>query len=158
MLTTDFDSQQVVERANIINAIHRFLLSVDTRDYAAMRTCLTDEINFDYSALFGTSMPSKADELVERVRADHTELRSVQHSVTNHYVTIDDAAAQCCVNFQAQHFLPNDQGSNLWTLGGRYVYHLVRTQAGWKIQGCVISVSWTEGNLYIFDLARQQAN
>lgn len=156
-MLTDLDLQQVTLRANIINTIHRFLFSVDTRDYAAMRSCLTDEVNFDYSALFGTSMPSKADELVERVRADHTGLRSVQHIVTNHYVTINGDVTQCSVNFQAQHFLPNDQGSNLWTLGGRYVYCLVRTQAGWKVQGCVISISWTDGNLQIFELARSSA-
>lgn len=101
-------------------------------------------------------MPSKTDELVEQVRAEHTGLRSVQHIVTNHYVTINGDNAQCSVNFQAQHFLPNDQGSNDY---GRWGVDTsitrVRTQAGWKIQGCVISISWTDGNLQIFDLARQ---
>ena len=99
----------------MINTIHYFLLSVDTRDYAAMRTCLTDEVNFDYSALFGTSMPSKADELVERVRADHTGLRSVQHIVTNHYVTINDATAQCNVNISVS-----------WTEGNLQIFDLAR--------------------------------
>lgn len=49
-MLTDLNLQQVIDRANIINTIHRFLLSVDTRDYAAMRTCLTDEVNFDYES------------------------------------------------------------------------------------------------------------
>lgn len=49
-MLTDLDSQQVIERANIINTIYRFLLSVDTRDHATMRTCLTDEVNFDYES------------------------------------------------------------------------------------------------------------
>lgn len=103
-------------------------------------------------------MPSKADELVERVRADHTGLRSVQHIVTNHYVTINGDDTQCSVNFQAQHFLPNDRGSNDY---GRWEVVTsiaeARTQVGWKIQGCVISISWTDGNLQIFELARSSA-
>jgi hypothetical protein len=148
--------QRVIDQADIIDTLNRFWLNVDTRDYKAMRDCLTDEVDFDYSALFGTSMPPKADELVENVRGNHSGFRATQHITTNHLVTIDGDTAQCLVNFQAQHFLPNDRGSNLWTLGGRYLYSFARTQEGWKIHGCVISVSWTDGNLQLFELAHQQ--
>lgn len=152
----NIDIQRVIDQTDIINTLNRFVLSVDARDYDAMRACLSDQVNFDYSALFGTSMPPTADELVEQVRSNHSGFRAVQHITTNHSVTIDGDTAQCLANFQAQHFLPNDRGSNLWTLGGRYLYSLVRTQEGWKIRGCVISVSWTDGNLQLFDLAQQQ--
>jgi hypothetical protein len=49
------------------------------RDYATMRNCLTDEIEFDYTALFGTQMPPTADELVENVRLNHQGLKGLQH-------------------------------------------------------------------------------
>lgn len=148
--------QRLIDQAEIINLINFFLFSVDTRDYDAMRSCLTEQIDFDYSALFGTSMPPFADELIEEVRRNHQGLRGIQHITTNHYVTFNGDTAQCQANFQAQHFLPNDRGSNLWTLGGRYLYNLVRDGGDWKICGCVISVAWTDGNLQIFDLAHQQ--
>jgi hypothetical protein len=76
---------------------------------------------------------------------------------TNHLVTVEENTAKCHVNFQAQHFLPNDRGSSLWTVGGRYLYSLIRTKGEWKIYGCVIHVAWTDGNLQIFDLAHEQA-
>lgn len=151
----DIDIQRVIDQTDIINTINRFYLSVDERDYTAMRTCLTDEVAFDYTALFGTIMPTTADQLVENVRNNHRGFRATQHITTNHYVTVDGDTAQCSANFQAQHFLPNDRGSNLWTLGGRYLYSLLR-QGGWKIHGCVLSVCWTDGNLQLFDLAHQQ--
>ncbi len=121
-----------------------------------MRDCLTDEIDFDYSALFGTIVPSSADELVEDVRKNHAGFRAIQHLTANHVVTVDGDKATCTANFTAQHFLPNDRGGNLWAVGGRYDYQLVRIQKGWKIYRCTIHVSWTDGNRQLFDLAREQ--
>lgn len=149
----DNDIQSIIDQTNIISLINLFYLSVDKREYTVMRTCLTNQIEFDYTALFGTVMPSTADELVENVRDNHKGFRATQHITTNHYVTVNNNTAECVANFQAQHFLPNDRGSNLWTLGGRYTYSLVQTEAGWKIHGCIISVSWTDGNLQLFELA-----
>jgi hypothetical protein len=149
--------QHLIDESNIINLINRFYFSVDMRDYATMRNCLTDEIKFDYTALFGTQMPPTADELVEDVRLNHQGLIDLQHITTSHLVTVEENRAKCHVNFQAQHFLPNGRGSNLWTVRGRYLYSLIRTKGEWRIYGCVIHVAWTDGNLQIFDLAHEQA-
>jgi hypothetical protein len=70
---------------------------VDERDYTAMRTCLTDEVAFDYMALFGTIMPTTADQLVENVRNNHRGFRATQHITTNHYVTVDGDRAKVAV-------------------------------------------------------------
>ncbi|MGI2903810.1 nuclear transport factor 2 family protein [Tolypothrix sp. VBCCA 56010] len=149
------DIQRIVDQTEIINLLNRFVLSIDTRDYTTMRACLTNEVNFDYSALFGTIMPSAADELIEDVRQNHAGFRGLQHLTANHFVIVDGDSATCTANFIAHHFLPNDRGGNSWTLGGRYDYQLTQTETGWKISGCTIHVSWTDGNLQLFDLARQ---
>ena len=149
--------QQLTDEADIIKLINLFYFSVDLRDYKMMRNCLTDEIEFDYTALFETQMPPTADELVENVRLNHRGLRGTQHITTNHLVTLEGNTAKCRVNFQAQHFFPNDRGNSLWTLGGRYFYSLIRIQEEWKIFGCIVEVIWTDGNLQIFDLAKDQA-
>ncbi|MDM9379869.1 nuclear transport factor 2 family protein [Chlorogloeopsis sp. ULAP01] len=150
--------QKLIDQADIIQTLNRFVLSIDSRDYAAMRDCLTDEINFDYSALFGAVMPSSADELVENVRKNHAGFRAIQHLTANHIVTVDGDKATCTANFAAQHFLPNERGGNLWAVGGRYDYQLMKIQKNWKIYGCKIHVSWTDGNLQLFDLAREQSS
>ena len=154
----DSHLRQLIDESNIIKLINHFYFSVDMRDYATMRNCLTDEIEFDYTALFDTQMPPTADELIENVRLNHQGLKGLQHITTNHLVTLKENAAECRVNFQAQHFLPNARGSSLWTLGGRYLYSLICIQEEWKIKGCVVDVSWTDGNLQIFELAHEQTN
>jgi hypothetical protein len=84
-------------------------------------------------------MPQTADELVMKVVQDQKKFKAVQHLTANHQVTLDGDRAKCLANFRAQHLLAKDP-NNFWTLVGRYVYNLVRTQVGWKIRGCVISV------------------
>lgn len=140
---SDIDRQRTIDQTNIINTLNCFVLSIDSRDWDTMRDCLTDEVDFDYSAL-GASMPRTADELVEQVRRDQSHFKAVQHVTTNHYVTINGDIAQCRANVRAQHLLLDDQSNTFWILVGRYTYRLVSTQAGWKIHGCTISVYWTE--------------
>jgi hypothetical protein len=148
---------RAIDQIDIIATINKFFFGVDERDYAAMRSCLTDKVEFDYSRLFGTKMPPTADELIENVRQNHTGLRATQHLTANHLVSVSGEKAECTVNFQAQHFLPNERGSGLWIVAGRYKFVLSRTSDGWKIRDCTIFPTWTDGNLNIFDLAREAA-
>lgn len=108
MNTIDF--QQSID---VIDVLNRFVLSVDQRDWDAMRDYLTDTVDFDYSAL-NASMPRSADALVEQVRSDQSSFLSVQHMTTNHVVTIRTShhsqetkgdSAQCLANVRAQHYI-----------------------------------------------------
>lgn len=65
------DCQQTIDTLDVINVFNRFALSVDRRDWNTMRNCLTDTVDFDYSAL-NASMPLSADALVEQVRSDQS--------------------------------------------------------------------------------------
>ena len=141
MNTIDFQkTQKSIDAIDVISVLNRFVLSVDRHDWNTMRSCLTDTVEFDYSAL-NVSMPRSADALVEQVRSDQSSFLSVQHMTTNHAVTVEGNSAQCLANVRAQHLLPSH---TFWTLIGRYSYRLVRTSGGWKIQGCAIAVYWTE--------------
>ncbi|NEQ24311.1 MAG: nuclear transport factor 2 family protein, partial [Microcoleus sp. SIO2G3] len=77
---------------------------------------------------------------------DQSHFKAVQHTTTNHFVSIENNGAYCTANVRAQHLLLDDQHDRFWTLVGRYVYQLLRTQTGWRICGCTISVYWTEPN------------
>ena len=155
--TMDENVKRIVDHIDIISLVNRFFMSVDERDYAVMKNCLTERVEFDYSRLFGTKMPPTAGGLVENVRQNHAGLRATQHLTANHTVTISGDRAECTANFQAQHFLPNERGTSLWMVAGRYKFALTRTSGGWKIRGCTIFPTWTDGNLNIFDLAHEQA-
>jgi hypothetical protein len=83
------NTQCLIDQANIVALINRFYLAIDERDYQTMRTCLTNDVKFDYSAWFRTIMPSTADESVEEVSRNHRGFRSTQHITANHLVSIE---------------------------------------------------------------------
>lgn len=91
----EIDFQQVTASFHIINLLNCFVLSIDKREWDTMRDCLTEEVDFDYSAL-NASMPKKADELVNQVRRDQSSFKAVQHMTTNHYVTINGDTCFFC--------------------------------------------------------------
>ena len=71
---------------------------------------LTDQVDFDYSRMFGATMPNTADVMIEKVRANHAGLHGIQHLISNHIVEIDVDTALCRSNYIAHHWFPNPQG------------------------------------------------
>ena len=144
-------------KLEVIDTVNRFFLAVDTRDYPAARALLTDDVDFDYSRMFGATMPNTADQMIEKVRANHAGLQGIQHLISNYIVEIDGDTAHCRSNYIAHHWFPNPQGDSTWAVGGRYQHRLLHTGGLWKLHGGVIEVAWTKGNRAIFDLARASA-
>ena len=64
---------------------------------------------------------------------------------------------------QAQHWFSTERLQRLghtadeprWcTVGGYYTNSLVRTDAGWRIARCHLTVTWVTGDRSVFDIAR----
>ena len=45
--------QQLVEKDRIIDTINQLFISTDTRDWATVRACFTDRVDFDMTSLPG---------------------------------------------------------------------------------------------------------
>lgn len=105
-----------------------------------------------------------AGEWVRKVRSTNGNFDATQHLSTNHVVTFDSADTATCVSYlQAQHWfsaerlrdLGHDADEPRWcTLGGYYTNSVVRTDAGWRIARCRLTVSWVTGDPSVFDIAR----
>ena len=150
--------QALLDRMAISDIVVRYATGIDMRDWAAYRSCFTDDVEIDFTSWSGGEPSTmKADDWVALVRATLSGFAATQHISTNHVITIDGDRATCVSYMQAQHYLPNAQGDNAFTLGGYYSNRLVRTADGWKIRGCRLTVTWSTGNRHVFDLAAQQA-
>jgi hypothetical protein len=78
---------------------------------------------------------------------------AVHHQITNHVISVDGAEATCTANMQGTHVLANASGGPMWTVGGRHVYQLKRTQGGWRISGLTFTLQWATGNMNVLTLA-----
>jgi 3-phenylpropionate/cinnamic acid dioxygenase small subunit len=148
--------QYLLDRAAISDVQLRYATGVDMRDWALYRTCFTDEMECDFSSVFGGGPRQlKADRWVETVRRTISGLKATQHMITNHVITIDGDEATCVAYVQARHHFPNTTGASDQTMFGYYTNRLARTPDGWKIRACKLTVTWNTGNWHIFKLARQ---
>src|SRR4030095_14891679 len=101
--------QALVDRQEIVDTIVRWAYALDTKDWAAARTCFTDEVETDYSDPRDTS-PTRltAEAFVELRRRAHAKLMT-QHLSTNHLVTLDGDHATCVSATLIHRLRPNKQ-------------------------------------------------
>jgi SnoaL-like domain len=151
--------QLLLDRAEISDVQLRYATGVDMRDWKLFRSCFAEEIEVDFTSVFGGSGPRKVsgDQWAEAARRTVSGFKTTQHLITNHVITVDGDKALCVAYLQAQHCLPNEQGDSMQTIGGYYTNHFIRTPHGWKIRSCKLTMTWSKGNWGIFELARERA-
>jgi hypothetical protein len=153
----DANLRLLLDRAEISDVQLRYATGVDIRDWRLYRSCFTDEIETDFTSVFGGEpRRMKADEWVEFARRTIDGLNATQHMITNHVITVDGDEATCVAYVQARHHLPNESGASEQAMFGYYTNRFVRTADGWKIRACTLTVNWSSGNFHIFALARRQ--
>ena len=149
--------QTLLDRQAISDTVIRYATGIDMRDWEAYRSCFTDEVDIDFTSWGGGEPQTmRGDDWAAGVRAGLSGFSATQHISTNHVITLDGDEATCVSYMQAQHYLPNAEGDNTLTLGGYYTNNLVRTDDGWRIRRCQLTVTWTTGNKHIFVLARER--
>jgi len=133
--------QRLLDRMEILDTATRYATGVDTRDRDLFRSCFTDEMDLDMSAM-GVGEPTKisADAWAEQAISLVLGFQSTQHIITNHVITIEGDRATCTAYVQAQHYNPQ----NMWTVGGYYTNTLVRTAEGWKISKLKLTPMWQQ--------------
>jgi hypothetical protein len=154
------------DRQLISEVTYRYASGIDLRQWDRYRSCFTDPCTYDFSSWSGTpEVVLPADTWVDNVRRLNGSFDATQHISANHHITFDDDhddQATCLSYMQAQHFFrpetmtDNDHAGevNWCTLGGHYTNRLVRTDDGWRIARCQLTVTWDTGNRSIFAIAR----
>ncbi|WP_405937249.1 nuclear transport factor 2 family protein [Streptomyces sp. NBC_00726] len=149
------DTLRVIkDKIDIAEVTSEFGLVIDTHDWDRLKTILAAKVVIDYSLLHGKDPVRTDPQGVVDMWAHVLEaLKSTQHLIAGHLVTVDGDTAKCVTNLVAEHYLPNESGSPNWTLGGRYAFGLVRTDGTWLISEVVLIPTWSTGNRTIMQLA-----
>ncbi len=141
----------------IVRRRYEYALGVDTRDWELYRSIFTDEITMDFSDFSGVPEATQpADDWVAAIKPVFSGLDATQHTMSNPIVDVDGDTAICTMYIQAVHFLNNDQGDRVFTLGGYYRDKLVKQKGRWLIAGVRLTVLWNTGNRHIMTLAAER--
>ncbi len=140
------DSQKIqwlFDRGQIAEVIHRYPVSIDSRDWKLFRSIFTDEIQ----VYLGRPNPApamrtvSADKFTEQVTGIISRFEVTQHFLTDYHVEVTGDNASCVSYMQARHF---KQGQPTWDMGGYYTYYLIRAGESWKIPKYTLTVTWEE--------------
>ncbi len=149
--------QLLLDKQEISEVQLRYATGLDSRNWALFQTCFTDEVDTDFTSVVGgKAQRVSSARWADTARRTLSGLAATQHIITNHVITVDGDKALCVAYVQAQHYLPNDLGDSTQTMGGYYTNQFVRTQHGWRIASCKLTLTWNKGNWGIFALARDR--
>ena len=136
------------ERAviRIADAIDR---AVDAQDWKLARGYFADRVTADFSSLSGQPAADVAsDDLIGAWAANLKGSKTSLHLRTNHQVVIEGDAATVRSYGYAWNRMEGN-GDPLWEVWGTYEHHLVRSGAGWKVDGFTFHMTHERGNPWV---------
>lgn len=144
----------LIDKDAISAVVIQYATAVDARDWPLYAACFTPVLYRDFSDF----APGVVGEIANTAWAAEVSqtlpgFDATQHNSTNHRHILNADEATCISNMTAEHIYIEDGISDSVTLGGAYTNQLVRTNHGWKIARCVLSVRWARGNLSLFEKA-----
>jgi hypothetical protein len=147
---------ELIDRANIIELVNRFGMSIDLRQWEMMKSLFLNPTEFDYSSIGVASGLMSPEAIVDTARHDLSGFEATQHLISNHQVSLAGDSATCQAHVRAMHYLPNDQSASVFEMGGHYMVKLIRAESDWKIQHWKFTFLWSLGNSTLFELARNK--
>lgn len=144
--------QRMFDRVEIGDVQMRYARGVDSRDWELFRSCFTDEIEGDYSSVFGTP-PARlpADEFVAMIAPVMSALTATQHMITNLTIDFEDSDHATVVAYvRAIHHNAAAEGGAEQTVYGHYTNTVVRTVDGWRIVKVKLTSRIQTGNPAVF--------
>ena len=141
--------QTLADRAAVGELMQRYAMSIDSKDWDALRSCFADEIEIDISETpFGKGAPPlrmSGDRWLDQIKRIVTKFAVTQHMISPYRIEVKGDQAVCMAYLQARHFLPGrTDATSVWGLGGYYTNTMVRTATGWKIRVWKLTETWQE--------------
>lgn len=137
------------DTAAITAVVHRMGWLADVRRWDDLAGVFADPVRVDYTALTGGE-PADVDpaDLVAGWAGSLGALDATQHLVGSTIVDVHGDTATATAQFQAVHVLTGDDpgGEARWTLGGRYVFSLRRSDERWLITAVTMTPTWSNGD------------
>ena len=142
------DHATLARESEIVDTINRLFIGTDNRDWARVEACFSDSVLFDMTSPGGGQPATLTPrQIVQGWDNGLRKLTAVHHQAGNFLVTARGTDADAFCYATATHYLPNPTKRNIRTFVGSYDMHLVRTDAGWKIDRFKFNLKYLDGNL-----------
>jgi hypothetical protein len=118
----------------------------DARDWSALRTLFSENVEVDYTSVGGGS-PARmaADALIAGWKDGLGRYNATHHTFAPADVQIDGTSAIARFQGQATHVRTENGSDVRWTCGGEYLFRFVRDAAAWKLTAVTFEMKWEQG-------------
>ncbi|MFI6510600.1 nuclear transport factor 2 family protein [Streptosporangium sp. NPDC050855] len=142
--------RELRDRAEILDALHRFALGQDLKDRELFASAFAADAELDFrpaASRWGGEPPpmSGRDTIVTTILDAFTGRVDTTHQVTNPRVAVDGDTARLTALVEAQHLLTGDHAT-FALLKNPYDVDLVRDGERWVIQRLRIENTWYTGD------------
>lgn len=137
--------QELIDRAEITDALTRYTLAVDDGDWDALDTVFAADATIDYSESGGTvgELAEVKKWLAEMLPA-FSQKRL--HTIGQVGITFTEEGADVVAYFDNPMVISDGSGGErVVEVGGRYRHFFVRTPDGWRSRHLYEEVFWTRG-------------
>ncbi|GGU34820.1 nuclear transport factor 2 family protein [Nocardioides albus] len=137
--------QELIDRAEITDALTRYTLAVDDGDWDALDTVFAADATIDYSESGGTvgDFPDVKKWLAEMLPA-FSQKRL--HTIGQVGISFTDEGADVVAYFDNPMVISDGSGGErVVEVGGRYHHRFIRTPDGWRSHHLHEQVFWTRG-------------
>lgn len=139
--------QELVDRAEITDAISRYTLAVDDGDFDLLDTVFTPDAHIDYTESGGVAdaYPAVKAWLAEALPAFSRHRVHLVGQVVHSFADGGDEAAVTAYFHNPMRISDGAGGERVVEVGGRYEHTFVRTPDGWRSRRLHEKVVWTRG-------------
>ena len=131
----------------VIAVANRLFICTDNRDWQCVRDVFAPEVLFDMTSLAGGQPEKKTpQQIADTWEQGLKAVKAIHHQAGNYQVTLKGNEADLFCYGTAFHYLPNPTERNTRTFVGSYNFHMVRSDAGWKIDRLKFNLKFIDGN------------
>lgn len=132
---------------DVIAVANSLFICTDNRDWQCVRDVFAPEVVFDMTSLTGGQPEKKTpQQIADTWEQGLKALKAIHHQAGNYHVSLKGNEADLFCYGIAFHYLPNPTERNTRTFVGSYNFHLVRSDAGWKIDRFKFNLKFIDGN------------
>jgi len=138
---------QLIGQNDVIAAANRLFICTDDRDWPCVRNVFAPEVLFDMTSLAGGQPGKKTpQQITDMWEQGLKSVQAIHHQAGNYQVAIRGNEADLFCYGIAYHYLPNPTNQNTRVFVGSYDLHLVKGDAGWKIDRFKFNLKFIDGN------------
>lgn len=141
------DLQELIDRAEITDAITRYTLAVDEGDFDGLDAVFTPDAHIDYTESGGVAdaYPVVKAWLAEALPGFSTHRIHMVGQVAFDFADSRDEAVVAAYFHNPMRIADGRGGERVVEVGGIYRHTFVRTDAGWRSRKLHEQVVWTRG-------------